>query len=259
MATARMTLFKPVFLDQRITLKPSEFAEAAADMDAHLVAKIRKDLEGQCCTHGYVRPGSTQILARSMGTAEHCRFTADFLFLCKIRILCLLPYADQVVEARILKVNKLGAYALIVDEGRLHEAVRILVPRDYHLGNQEFDALKEKQGIRVKILKSRFQAKDSFIHTVGVFEGLAPAADEVEGAVVEDALTAAISRLPPAVADTEATLPKAEGAAAGEEEAATAAEAPGPNLVKSARNLLVAAFAPKPAAAKEEVAVPAAP
>ena len=246
MATARMTLFKPVFLDQRITLKPSEFAEAAADMDAHLVAKIRKDLEGQCCTHGYVRPGSTQILARSMGTAEHCRFTADFLFLCKIRILCLLPYADQIVEARVLKVNKLGAYALIVDEGRLHEAVRILVPRDYHLGNQEFDALKEKQGIRVKILKSRFQAKDSFIHTVGVFEGLAPAADEVEGAVVEDALTAA---LPPAVADTEAAVaPKPEEAAP---------EQPGPNLVKSARNLLVAAFAPKPPAAA--AAAPTAP
>ena len=29
MATARMTLFKSVFLDQRITLKPSEFAELA--------------------------------------------------------------------------------------------------------------------------------------------------------------------------------------------------------------------------------------
>jgi hypothetical protein len=180
-----------------------------------------------------------------MGTAEHCRFTADFLFLCKIRILCLLPYADQIVEARVLKVNKLGAYALIVDEGRLHEAVRILVPRDYHLGNQEFDALKEKQGIRVKILKSRFQAKDSFIHTVGVFEGLAPAADEVEGAVVEDALTAAIAALPPAVADTEAAV--------AEEKPAAAAEQPGPNLVKSARNLLVAAFAPKPAAAAEPV------
>jgi len=234
MATARMTLFKPVFLDQRITLKPSEFAEAAADMDAHLIGKIRKDLEGQCCSHGYVRPGSTQILARSMGTAEHCRFTADFLFLCKIRVLCLLPYTDQIVVARILKVNKLGAYALIVDEGRVHEAMRILIPRDYHLGNQEFDALKEKQGIRVKILKSRFQTKDAFMHTVGIYEGLAPEADEV----AEEAAAAALQ---PAIPDTEAAVPKAEEAAA--------AEPPGPNLLKSARNALAAAFAPAPAVA----------
>lgn len=177
MSTVRMTLFKPVFLDQRVALKPTEFQEAAADIDAYLVAKIRKDLEGQCCTHGYVRPGSTQILARSMGQAEHGRFTGDFLYHCKIKVQCLLPNADQIVEGRILKMNKLGGYALIVDEGRLREAMRILLPRDLHLGNAAFDALEVGQGVRIRLLRSRFQAKDAFIQSVGIFEGLAPSAD----------------------------------------------------------------------------------
>lgn len=177
MATTRMTLFKPVFLDQRVSLTPSEFTEAAADMDTYLVNKIRKELEDMCCTHGYVRPGSTQILSRSMGQAEHGRFTADFLFNCKIRIMCLLPHADQIVEARILKMNKLGAYALVVDEGLLREAMRILLPRDLHLGNTEFDSLDVGRGIRVRLMRSRFQAKDAFIQALGMFEGLAPGAD----------------------------------------------------------------------------------
>jgi DNA-directed RNA polymerase subunit E'/Rpb7 len=204
MATARMTLFKPVFLDQRMSLKPSELKEASADIDAYLIAKIRKDLEGQCCTHGYVRPGSTQILARSMGQAEHGRFTGDFIFHCKVKVMCLLPTADHMIEGRILKMNKLGGYALVVDEGRLREAMRILLPRDLHLGNTEFDALEVGQGVRIRLLRSRFQAKDAFIQSVGLFEGLSAAADAKKEAAAEDQAIAAAA-LQPAVAATEAS------------------------------------------------------
>jgi len=170
-------------LDQRVALKPTELKDASADIDGYLVAKIRKELEGQCCTHGYVRPGSTQILARSMGQAEHGRFTGDFLYVCKVKIMCLLPAADQIIEARILKVNKLGGYALLMDEGQLREAMRILLPRDLHLGNGDFDALEVGQGVRVRLLRSRFQAKDAFIQSVGLFEGLLPAGDAPVGEV----------------------------------------------------------------------------
>ena len=196
-----MTLFKSVFLDQRVALKPTELQDASADIDAFLVAKIRKDLEGQCCTHGYVRPGSTQILARSMGQAEHGRFTGDFLYTCKVKIMCLLPNADQVIEGRILKMNKLGGYALVVDEGRLREAMRILLPRDLHLGNTEFDSLIEGQGVKIRLLRSRFQAKDAFIQSVGLFEGLAPTADaKKETADADEVIAAALQ---PAVQATE--------------------------------------------------------
>ena len=193
----RMTLFKPVYLDHRVTLSPTELHEAAADMDAFLVKKIRKVLEGQCCTHGYVRRGSTQILARSMGQAEHCRFTGDFIFHCKIRVLCLLPEAGQLVDARILKVSKIGAYALIVDDGKIQEAMRILVPRDFHLGNEEFDALEVDQGIKVRLLSSRFQANDAFIQAVGTYEGLSATAQAATTHKKKEEL------LKPAVAATE--------------------------------------------------------
>jgi len=203
MATARMTLFKPVFLDQRVSLNPTELRDAAEDIDGFLVGKIRKELEGQCCTHGYVRPGSTQILARSMGQAEHGRFTGDFLYNCKVKIMCLLPNADQIVEGRILKMNKLGGYALVVDEGRLREAMRILLPRDLHLGNNDFDALEAGQGVRIRLLRSRFQAKDAFIQSVGLFEGMAPSADAAAAPPEAGAEAGAEKPLQPAVQITE--------------------------------------------------------
>lgn len=211
-ATVRMTLFKPVYIDHRVTLTPTELRDAAADVDAFLVKKIRRAIEGQCCTHGYVRPGSTQILARSMGQAEHCRFTGDFIYQCKIRILCLLPEAGQLVDARILKVNKLGAYALIVDDGRIQEAMRILVPRDLHLGNEEFDALEVDQGIKVRLLSSRFQANDAFIQAVGTYEGQSAVAQAATTHKKKEEL------LKPAVAATEAPA-EAEAEAEAEVEA----------------------------------------
>ena len=172
-----MPLFKPVYMDQRVALCPSEFKDAAEDIDTFLLKKMKKNLEGVCCTHGYVKPGSAQILARSMGQAEHGRFTGDFMFHCKLKLQCLLPTADQLVDARILKVNKLGAYALVVEDGRVREAMRILIPRDLHIGNAEFDSISVGQGIRIKLLRSRFQSKDAFIQAVGLFDGFAPGAD----------------------------------------------------------------------------------
>jgi DNA-directed RNA polymerase subunit E'/Rpb7 len=204
-----MSLFKPVYLDQRIALAPTEFRTAADGLDEFLVKKIRKNLEGQCCTHGYVRPGSTQILARSMGQAEHGRFTGDFLFNCKVKVMCLLPTADQIVTGRILKMNKLGGYALIVDDGQLREAMRILLPRDMHRDNLEFDNLQVGQGVKIRLLKSRFQANDAFIQAVGTYEGAEPAAD-AKGE--EEAKAEAADMLKPAVAPTDAGSPTAPAA-----------------------------------------------
>lgn len=185
-ATVKMSIFMPVYMDQRVSLTPSEYSKATGmGITAYLEDKLRQKLEGQCCAHGYVRPGSTKILARSMGQAEHGRFTGDFLFLCKVKVECLLPHVNQMFDCRVLTMNKLGAYVLIVDGGRLREAMRILVPRDLHLDKPEFDALQVGQGIRVRLLRSRFQTNDPYIQGVGMFMGMAPAADAKEGPPAE--------------------------------------------------------------------------
>lgn len=190
--TTSMSLFKPVFMDHRITLGPTEFADldlaTTGSIEAFLTTKISKALEGQCCMHGYVKPGSTQVLARSMGQAEHGRFTGDFLYYCKVRVLCLLPEAGQILDARILKKNKMGAYALLMDEGKALEAMRILIPRDGYIGDAEFEGLEEDQLIRVKIMRSRFQINDAFIQGLAQLEsieGMAVPAEEEQPEEVE--------------------------------------------------------------------------
>ena len=76
--------------------------------------------------------------------------------------------------------NKAGAYALLTDGGQTLEAARVLLPREFHVGNVDFDALAPGSRVRVKILKSVFQKNDAFIQALGtVEESLGPSSASV--------------------------------------------------------------------------------
>ena len=60
----------------------------------------------------------------------------------------------------------MGAYSAFED------SLRVLMPRDLHQGNINFDELKIGDKIRVKILKTRFQSHDEFLMAVGTLEDI---------------------------------------------------------------------------------------
>jgi hypothetical protein len=66
----------------------------------------------------------------------------------------------------------MGAYVVF------DEAMRVLLPRDLHLGNETFDSLNTDDLVVVNILRSRFQTNDPFISSVGLF--ISRAAPNVE-------------------------------------------------------------------------------
>jgi len=149
----------------------------------------------------------------------------------------------------------LGAYMLLVDEGRVREAIRILLPRDLQLGNAEFDALKPGDGVKARILRSRFQTNDAYINATGLFEGLQPSA------------SGPVEALVPAVEDTEAIVPPVAGgnsaAAAvlspiveGSHESASEGT---PEDLKAAKAVMRAAFALKAADVEEAKEAPVPP
>ena len=48
-------------------------------------------------------------------------------------------------------------------------AIRVIVPRDLHIGNELFENVTIGDIIRVEIKKSRFQINDESILSVGIF------------------------------------------------------------------------------------------
>lgn len=156
-------MFSTIFLDERIALTPTELNSARSETNIResILLKLREKHEGKCNANGYVRPGSVVLLARSMGQAENGRYTGNVLYDCKISCEVLYPTAGTVMEGLVLKVIKMGAYVVY------EEAIRILLPKDLHIGKKEFDDLKEGETVKVRIERSRFQTNDLFIMAVG--------------------------------------------------------------------------------------------
>jgi hypothetical protein len=98
-----------------------------------------------------------------MGMIENGRYTGNVVYHVQAEGSVLNPANGTRITGTILKKNKMGLYIVYKD------AIRILIPRDLHLGNEEFEQLETGDTIEVEIRKSRFQIHDKFILSVGVF------------------------------------------------------------------------------------------
>ena len=169
-------MYHPCFLEEQAVLTPKEFEAAAVDMDGFLTLQLRKKLEGRCSPQGFVKEKSLKLLSRTCGISRPGTFTSDFTFRCKIQCDVLYPASGDIIDVDVLKVNKMGAYAAF------ENSLRVLLPRDLHLGNDSFDEIKVGEKIRVKIAKTRFSSNDRFIMAVGTMDEGGVLAD---GPVVE--------------------------------------------------------------------------
>lgn len=161
-------MYKPVLLEERVCLNPSDTASkdnVGTDgfIDTILIQRLKAKIEGRCISSGFVKPDSLEILHRSMGTAENGRFTGNWIYYVKLQCKVFHPETNTPVTCKVIKVNKMGAYVVF------DEAMRVLLPRDLHIGNEIFDALTPDDLVVVNILRSRFQTNDPFISSVGLF------------------------------------------------------------------------------------------
>jgi len=154
------------FFQEKVYLTPKDLRNDIESVDDILILKLKERLEQRCSPHGYVMPGTLEILTRSTGMVDSGRFSGDWAFLVKAKGHVLNPPEGTMVEVEVLKSNKMGVYAVY------ENAIRLMVPRDLHLGDEEFDALKVGDRIKVEIQKSRFQLRDPFIVSVGIYRGM---------------------------------------------------------------------------------------
>ena len=156
-------MFSTIYLDERVSILPSELNNIRSEEDIKdlLVLKLKEKHEGKCNANGYVRPNSIELIARSMGQAENGRFTGNLIYDCKVKCDVLFPVAGTIIEGDVLKIVKMGAY--VVHE----EAIRILLPKDLHIDDKNFDLIQQGTRVKVRIERSRFQTNDMFIMAVG--------------------------------------------------------------------------------------------
>ena len=226
--------------EEQVALTPKDMSHQIDSFDALLTDKLRAKLEGKCSRHGYVISGTLNILSRSMGTMEKGRFTGSILFFIQAEADVLNPPEGEEMEGIVIRKNKMGMYVSYTVKGgdSEAEAIRIIVPRDLHIGNEEFEKVEIGERVKIQIKKSRFQINDPYILSVGMFmssigKGPAPmvevaeedipeAVAEEEEEVVTEEEEEAVAEEEEAVAEEEEAVAEEEEAVAEEEEAAAA-------------------------------------
>lgn len=164
-----------VVFEQKVYLTPKDMNKLATlNLDDLLLSHLQNLLENKCSQHGFVIPGSLEIISRSIGHLDNGRFTGNVVFHTQVRGQVYNPSNGTKLTGVILKKNKMGLYVVYKD------AVRVLIARDLHRDNEEFESLQVGDVIQLEIRKSRFQIRDPFILSIGVYIGKTEKPDVVE-------------------------------------------------------------------------------
>lgn len=123
-----------------------------------LLGQLKLHSEGRCGMEGYIAKNSVTILSHSLGRIDmldervkyRVKFQAD---------VCM-PHPGQVYTVPVEFKSKIGVHAL-------YPPMKILLPRDLHLGNAEFDSIEEKDEVEIEIIGSQFQQDDTHIYVLG--------------------------------------------------------------------------------------------
>jgi DNA-directed RNA polymerase subunit E'/Rpb7 len=143
------------------------------NIDASLLAQLRMNYEGVCLPEGFVQPGSIVIAEHSLGRTNLIRGGLDYVV--KFQADVCLPHPGQVLRVPVTLKSKIGVYA---DKG----PIRVLLPRDLHLGIAQFEDLAEGQDIEFEVVGTRFQQGDDRIVVLGKLREIIKAAVEEQGA-----------------------------------------------------------------------------
>jgi hypothetical protein len=162
------------FFETKIGLTPSDFNKLKdVAIESILLTKSKDLMENKCSEHGFVLPGSLKLISRSMGYFEAARFTGDAVYYLKLEGKVVYPADGVRVEGEVIRKNKMGLYV------QYKNAVRVQVPRDLHIGNEEFDSIEIGDNVLVELKRSKFQIHDPYILASGIFIKKNPSPSDV--------------------------------------------------------------------------------
>jgi hypothetical protein len=155
--------------EEKIPITPKDLSRGAIQIEKLLEQKLAKKLEGKCSLHGYVVPGTTKLLSRSMGYVEKGRYTGDIVYHSQAEAKVVYPPDGTRMDCVVERKNKMGMYVNYKD------AIHVILPRDLHIGEDarsiEFNDIQPGEVVQVEIKKSRFQVNDPYILSVGLYLG----------------------------------------------------------------------------------------
>ena len=128
------------------------------NIQASLVAQLRMKYEGVCVAEGYIQRRSITVVEHSLGRTNLIKGGLDYTV--KFQADVCMPHPGQVFRAPVVLKSKIGVHAEITP-------IKVLLPRDLHVGSAEFDEIPENQEVEFEVVGARFQQGDDNIVVLG--------------------------------------------------------------------------------------------
>jgi len=123
-----------------------------------LLAQLKMHFEGRCSSEGFIQGGSLVILNNSLGRLNYRKGGTDYDV--KFQADICLPHSGQTFKAVVSLRSKIGIHAEC-------EPLKVLIPRDLHIGNPEFEGVELKQEIEFEVVGAEFKQEDKNIYVIG--------------------------------------------------------------------------------------------
>lgn len=128
------------------------------NIQVSLMAQLRAKYEGVCIPEGFVQNRSITVVEHSLGRVNLIHGGLDYSV--KFQADICMPHPGQVFRAPVMLRSKIGLHAESLP-------MKILLPRDLHLGDTSFEDIKDGQEVEFEVKGSRFQQGDDSIVVLG--------------------------------------------------------------------------------------------
>ena len=102
------------------------------NMQASILAQLKMNYEGRCSPEGFIQPNSVVIVDYSLGRTNYIKGGVDYDV--KFQADVCMPHTGQKFKAPVNVRSKVGIHAET-------PPIKVLVPRDLHIGNEEFEVI----------------------------------------------------------------------------------------------------------------------
>jgi DNA-directed RNA polymerase subunit E'/Rpb7 len=128
------------------------------NIQASLLAQLKGNYENKCIPEGFVERNSITIVNYSLGRTNYIKGGVDYDVTFQADI-CM-PHVGQRFKAPVKLRSKVGIHAET-------PPIKVLLPRDLHLGNEEFENVNVEEEIEFEVVGSQFKQEDDSIIVVG--------------------------------------------------------------------------------------------
>jgi DNA-directed RNA polymerase subunit E'/Rpb7 len=157
-------LYRKMVLQKQLSIRPDEINK---NINKNLEKCLKSSVEGICIKEGYVRFDSTKILSRTFGKLDIVNFSGNTTYNVMYQVEICNPQKGQIIECEVEDNNKSAVNAFVGDVET--SPLDIYLPRSHYNGNAEFISLKKGDIIKVKVIKHKFEYKDTVIAVVAEY------------------------------------------------------------------------------------------